>query len=150
MFVFIYFTVFSPALGWPYAFNMPLYEFYRVQLDEGHIRTFVFAVRVTLPSQAPGSWMTGELAMNPMGYKYEGGYRVCVPRIGARDAIFYEGSAPIPGDGNDVAVGFYLGHTTRGVKPRPDERWRTLRGATWPWCQFLVRTRGGSLLTNIK
>jgi len=41
-----------------------------------------------------------------LGYKYEGGYRVWIPKLGVqetRDVVFYEGEAPMtPVDGRTI------------------------------------------------
>ena len=51
---------------------MPYEHFYGMKPDVGHIRTFGCIVCVTLPSEL-------------MGYKYEGAYRVWIPRIGVKE-----------------------------------------------------------------
>ena len=81
-------------------------RFNRVRPNEGHIHTFGFTVRVTLPSEVLGSWMTGK----PWAiwcYKYRGGYRVWIPWTGIRDIPFCEGPSPILAGESDVAVGIF-------------------------------------------
>ena len=65
---------------------------------KGQIRTFGCIVRVTLPSEKLGKLEDRGAMGYLMGYKYEGGYRVWIPRIGVkevRDVTFYEGTVPV-------------------------------------------------------
>src|SRR5258706_5719515 len=86
----------------------PYERFYGVKPDVSHIRTFGCAVRVTLPREKLGKLENrGEMGYL-LGYKYEGGYRVWMPRIGVRevrDVVFYEGTAPaLPDHGSTTEV----------------------------------------------
>jgi len=86
----------------------PYERFYGMKPDVGHIRTFGCTVRVTLPSEKLGKLEDRGAMGYLMGYKYEGGYRVWIPRIGVRevrDVTFYEGTAPIlPDHGSTTEV----------------------------------------------
>jgi hypothetical protein len=71
----------------------------------GHIRTFGCIVKVTLLlGKLEDRAVMGYL----LGYKYDGGYRVWIPKMGvreSRDITFYEGMAPmVPDHGSAVEV----------------------------------------------
>ena len=75
----------------------PYERFYGMKPDVGHIRTFGCIVRVTLPSEKLGKLDNRGAMGYLMGYKYEGAYRVWIPRSGVkevRDITFFEGTAP--------------------------------------------------------
>jgi hypothetical protein len=105
--------------------------FYRMKPDVGHIRTFGCAVRVTLPSET----LEKLDDRGAMDYpKYEGGYRVWIPRIGVRetrDVTFYEESAPVlPDHGSVVEVQRERGQITDPIPATQPRRRPTphLRG----------------------
>ena len=82
--------------------------FSRMKPDVGHIRTFGCMVRATLPKETLGKLDDHGVTGYLLGYKYEGGYRIWIPRIGVRecrDITVYEGKAPVqPEDGSVVEV----------------------------------------------
>ena len=91
----------------------PYERFYGAKPDVSHIRTFGCMVRVTLPRETLGKLEDRGVMGYLLGYKYEGGYRVWIPRIGVRevrDVVFYEGTAPTLPD---------LGSTTEVPGPGP-------------------------------
>ena len=81
----------------------PYERFYGMKPHVGHIRTIV---RVTLPSEKLGKLEDRGAMGYPMGYKYEGAYRVWIPRISlkeVRDVTFFEGTAPVLLDHGSIA-----------------------------------------------
>ena len=86
----------------------PYELFYGMKPDVSHIRTFGCVVKVTLPLEKLGKLADRAMMGYLLGYKYEGAYRIWVPKMGvqeSRNVVFYEGSAPIqPVDGEAVDV----------------------------------------------
>ena len=87
---------------------MPYERFYGMKLDVSHICTFRCTVRIALPCKKLGKLDDcGEMGYL-LGYKYEGGYRVWMPRISVRevrDVVFYEGTVPtLPNHGSTIVV----------------------------------------------
>ena len=87
--------------------NKTPYElFYNMVPDVSHIRTFGCVVRVTLPAETLGKLDARGAMGYLLGYKYDGAYRVWIPKKGvreSRDIVFYEDGAPIlPDDGEVV------------------------------------------------
>ena len=84
----------------------PYERFYGMKPDVGHIRTFGCVVKVTLPLEKLGKLEDRAMMGYMLGYKYEGAYRVWVPKMGvqeSRNVVFYEGTAPIqPKDGETI------------------------------------------------
>jgi len=84
----------------------PYERFYKMKPDVEHIRTFGCVVKVVLPSQTLGKLDDRAVMGYLLGYKYEGGYRVWIPKLGVRetrDVVFYEGEAPMtPVDGGTI------------------------------------------------
>jgi len=116
----------------------PYELFYRMKPDVGHARTFGCVVEVVLPSQTLGK-LDDRAAMGYLlGYKYDGGYRVWVPKKGVRetrDVVSYDGEAPMtPIDGASANFGAASTrhlprsynteqeHETEGVPDSPDTR----------------------------
>ena len=87
---------------------MPFELFYGMKLDVGHIRTFRCVMHVMLPKEMLGKLEDCRAMGYLMGYKYDGGYRVWIPRIGVRevrDITFYEGTVPVlPDHGSTTKV----------------------------------------------
>jgi len=87
----------------------PYELFYKMKLDVEHIRAFRCVVKVVLPSQTLGKLDDQAVMGYLLGYKYEGSYRVWIPKLGVqetRDVVFYEGEAPMmPVDGGTISPG---------------------------------------------
>ena len=84
----------------------PYELFYKMVPDVSHIRAFGCVVRVVLPRETLGK-LDDRAAMGYLlGYKYDGAYRVWIPKKGvreSRDITFYENGAPVlPDDGEVV------------------------------------------------
>jgi len=70
----------------------PYELFYRMKPDVGHARTFGCVVEVILPSQTLGKLEDRAAVGYLLGYKYDGGSRVWVPKMGVRktrDVVSY-------------------------------------------------------------
>jgi hypothetical protein len=71
----------------------PFEEYHRVKPDVAHIQNFGCPVKVTLPAEHL-KMLDDRAAMGYLlGFKYEGAYRVWIPKIGireTRDNTFYE------------------------------------------------------------
>ena len=76
-----------------------LYEvFYSMKPNVSHIRWFRCYTKVTLPSEKLKKFDNRAVMGYLLGYKYEKGYRVWIPKVGVREAwdvTFYEDTAPI-------------------------------------------------------
>jgi hypothetical protein len=78
----------------------PYERFYKAKPDVADVRTFECIVCVSLPSEKLGKLEDRGAMGYLMGYKYEGSYRMWIPRIGVkevRDITFYDGTAPVHG-----------------------------------------------------
>ena len=85
----------------------PFKRFYDVVPDVSHICVFGCVVCVTLPKESLGKLDQRAAMGYLLGYKYEGAYRVWIPKVGVRecrDVVFYEGEAPVMPDDNVVTV----------------------------------------------
>ena len=84
----------------------PFECFYRMKLDVGHICTFGCIMHIMLPKEMLGKLEDHRAMGYLMGYKYDGGYCVWIPRIGVRevrDITFYKGTVPVPPDHGSTA-----------------------------------------------
>jgi len=112
----------------------PYELFYKMKPDVEHIRAFGCVVKVVLPSQTLGKLDDQAMMGYLLGYKYKGGYRVWIPKLGVqetRDVVFYEGEAPMmPVDSGTIGPG----------RSPSDERMPTNFGAASASTRCLVRS----------
>jgi hypothetical protein len=57
-----------------------------IKPDIAHIRTFGCVVKVAQPSETLGKLDDRAVMGCPLGYKYDGAYRVWIPWIGVRES----------------------------------------------------------------
>ena len=97
----------------------PFERFYGMKPDVGHICTFRCVMCVTLPKEMLGKLEDCRAMGYLMGYKYDSGYHVWIPRIGVRevrDVTFYKGTVPVLPDHGSTAK---VQHAKVQVVPPP-------------------------------